>query len=256
MFNTVYDIGVITDIGNVRKINQDNVLVLRGSIGKDECSLLVVADGMGGLLKGELASQIVVEMFKSWWDKDFKEIVSNNINLDIIKNSIEVTIENINREIHSFQENNIKTGTTLCLVFIYKKQYIMCCIGDSRIYLVNKNKLAQISVDHTWCEGEIAAGRMERGDELNHKMRGVLTSALGVNINYTLQSEVGILENDYILLCTDGFYSYLNENNLFQYIKKYKDSQIVLENAKKEILSKGANDNLTAVLLNAKRKFV
>lgn len=256
MFNIVYDIGAITDIGNVRKVNQDNVLVLRGKIGKDECSLLVVADGMGGLLKGELASHIVVEMFKNWWDRDLKEIVNNNINLNIIKNSIEVTIENINRQIYSFQENNILTGTTLCLIFIYKKEYILCCVGDSRIYTGNKDNLTQISVDHTWCEGEIAAGRMERGDEINHKMKGVLISALGVKMNYMLQSEIGTLKNDYILLCTDGFYSYINKNNFFQYIKNSKDCQTILENAKQEILSRGANDNLTAVLLNVKRKFV
>jgi len=255
MFNNIYDIGVITDIGNVRKTNQDNFLVLRGNINKDECALLVVADGMGGLPRGELASQTAIDMFKSWWDNDFKEIANDKLHLNIIKNSIEVTIENINKKICSYQEENIKTGTTLSLAFIYKKEYVMCNVGDSRIYLVNKKSISQISVDQTWCEDEIAAGRLVRGEEKTHKMRSVLTSALGIKNNYKLQSQMGFINKEYILICTDGFYSYLDNDTLFDNIKKYKNCQDALENIKSDVLSKKANDNLTAILLNVKRKF-
>lgn len=256
MFNIVYDIGVITDIGNIRKKNEDSVLVLKGNINKDEFSLLLVADGMGGLESGEIASRVVVDAFKKWWDNDLKTIAQENFDLNTIKNSLEVTIENINKEIYSLKEHNIKAGTTLILVFIYKKQYIMCNVGDSRFYLIDNKGLNQISVDQTWCEDEIRAGRMARGEEKSHKMKNVLTSALGTKNNYTLQSEIGCIHDEYILICSDGFYAYLNEDNLYKKIKKYKNCQDALENMKNEIKEKRAHDNLTAVLLNAKRNIL
>lgn len=256
MFGIIYDIGVITDIGNIRKKNEDRVLVLKGNINKNEFSLLLVADGMGGLDYGEIASEIAVNKFKNWWDYDFKTIAQTNFDLNIIKSSIEATIENINKEIYSLQERNIKSGTTLILVFIYKKHYIMCNVGDSRFYLIDNKGLNQISIDQTWCEDEIRAGRMVRGEEKNHKMKNVLTSALGTKISYTLQSEIGSIQDEYILICSDGFYSYLDEENLYKKIKKYKSCQDALESMKNEIKEKRAHDNLSAILLNAKRNIL
>jgi len=168
------DIGYFSDKGNKRKINQDRVLVLSN----DKSALFVVADGMGGMESGEYASTLVIKKMREWWYK------SNNTfsyNSDKAVDMLYCKINDINNLLVDYcAKNNIKTGTTLSLVFIFENYAIAAYSGDTRIYHISGNSgaIVQVSEDETLYsyyeryENNTGAGNSE-------KNKSVLISYIG-----------------------------------------------------------------------------
>lgn len=252
-----YDIGFATDTGNIRRQNQDSLLVNKGSIGSDDFALLAVADGMGGLSMGGEASHIAILSLKGWWDSQLPRILNSSHDLDSIDSSLEVTIECINREILSMNGDGEKTsGTTLSLIYLYRNNYIIKHIGDSRIYLIDGKKIMQITKDHTWCAREVEKGNITPDEAENHKMRHVLLNALGTDETFSIQTQKGITKKrNKVLLCTDGFYNYISTNVILEYLFKKESPQIAIDLMMKYVKKTEASDNITAILLNSDTKW-
>lgn len=256
MDNISFNVGAICDIGNVKKINQDNLLVKIGGTHFGEFGLFVIADGMGGLAAGEVASNIIISTFKNWWKKIWHSLLLNNneFNLDLVDSQLKKLIQIINQMVIDYGISiNENVGSTLSMLFLYNNSYLIKHIGDSRIYLINK-KISKLTEDHSWVAEQLREGKLTYKETLNHPKRNVLTQCIGVFSDIDLYELRGsVMENDTFLLCSDGFYDYLDEQKILKYILKCinnkDDAQNCLANMLNKIKSKKAHDNISAIVI-------
>ena len=240
-----YQIGTITNLGKKRSSNQDNYLARTGS-GGTPCALLVVADGMGGLSDGDVASGLVVAEMQKWWDA----LLEKQAEPDEISRSLDEVIYRIHREIYAYeQEKNTRTGTTLSLVFLLGTRYLVKHVGDSRIYLCTTQKTVQLTEDQNWYNREVEAGRLENARLADNRTARALVNALGPSRELEIRTQRGCIKRgEALLLCTDGFYGCLKESLTARRWPWRYEPQQVLEAMLQEILTGPAGDNITAVL--------
>lgn len=255
-----FNVGAICDTGNVKKINQDNLLVKIGETHFGEFGLFVIADGMGGLADGEVASGIIISAFKKWWEKDLPLLLnSGNFTLDLVDNQLKKLIQIINETVINYGASiNKSVGSTLSMLFLYDRSYLLKHIGDSRIYVINK-KISKLTEDHSWVAEQLQEGNISYEEALNHPKRNVLTKCIGAFSDIELYELNGdVAENDTFLLCSDGFYNYLDEQeilkDILKCVKNKNHVQECLSNMLKKIKCKKAHDNISAIIISQNKQ--
>lgn len=250
-------IGALSEIGYVKKTNQDRILIKIGEDQFGEFGLFVVADGMGGLAEGERASEIVVNEFKDWWNHSLSMILGDKIepNIDIIDKELHSLIFHINNRIIAFSESiNNRVGTTLTILFIYRNKYIIKHIGDSRIYKINKT-ITKLTEDHSWVAKQIRDGKMDAREAVHHPKRHILLQCIGVKKILKIFEKIGeINDEDMFLLCSDGFYNLLMKKEILDIIYGYRrnktDIQSKVEKLMEKVKKRGAIDNASVILID------
>ncbi|SHK07625.1 PP2C family protein-serine/threonine phosphatase [Paramaledivibacter caminithermalis] len=251
-----FSIGALSDIGYVKKTNQDRILIEIGEEKFGEFGLFVVADGMGGLSAGDKAGDIVIAEFRSWWDKELSLILNERkkLNLNIIDKKLNDLIFKINNKVMEFSRSiNKRVGTTLSMLFIYRDQYIIKHIGDSRIYKINEDMI-KLTKDHSWVAQQIRQGKMNIQEAVNHPRKNVLLQCIGIKETLDIFSKKGqVLEKDIFLLCSDGFYNLLKKDEILKavikYEKKYENPQKIIDKLIEKVKERGAVDNASAILI-------
>lgn len=183
-----YDTGFVTHAGNRRAANQDSLLLRRGSLGSQDFLLLAVADGMGGMARGELASGCATELLDGWWASELPALLGPaGPDWPGLESSLTVAVERINAAIRQRgADRPDQAGTTLTALFLFGAEYLILHTGDSRAYRLWDGPPLQLTRDHTWCAREQAAGRLTPEQAASHPMRHMLTSTLGVRESYEL----------------------------------------------------------------------
>lgn len=222
-----------TDIGLVRATNQDNFYIDKS------LKWAVVADGMGGHNGGETASSLTVEEIKKSMLQGvgLKESISN-ANTLVYKASVD------NPELSGM-------GTTAVLCEIMGGRANIAHVGDSRAYLFREGKLEQITKDHSIVQQLIDSGTITEEQAKYHPQRNLITRAVGTEKNILVDYEtLEFREGDYILICSDGLSSYVEESQIIDILKNTKTSETVgklIEAAN----NSGGKDNVTVVLIKA-----
>ncbi len=235
----------LTDTGQVRSHNEDSVTILKNS--NDEY-LMIVADGMGGHRKGEVASSLTVTHL----GKRFTESSSVGTKLDAI-NWLKDNINEINSEIIDYGEKNENSkglGTTLVAAIITKEFIIMSNIGDSSGYAMKNNKLHKVTKPHTLVNLLVDAGNITEEEAKNHPKKNVLMRALGA----TEKCEVDMFDVDNdseaILLCSDGLTNMLTDD---QIEKVLLTDELTIDEKVIKLIKKcnarGGNDNISIAYL-------
>lgn len=249
-----YETGFVTDAGNVRAVNQDSLLIRRGSLGGSELMLLAVADGMGGLARGEEASLLAVKTLNTWWNEQLPGLLAEGLAWRSLESSLAVAIDQINWALFTGgDEGRGRSGTTLTLAFLYRREFLLMQVGDSRCYKLSDGAFEQLTRDQTWCQQELDAGRLSAEEAAVHPMRHVLISTLGVTEHFTLDRSAGRLDfGEGLLLCSDGFYAEMTDEP-FSGFAHGESAQTLLDGAQRAICAGTAEDNLTAVLVRLNR---
>jgi len=243
------DIGCITDIGNVRIENQDRFLVLLKTVPEGDALLCAVADGMGGTGSGSVASNIMISRLQDWCETQMPELLRDEQVYVWVSNDLDRLIEECNQIINEqARQMQISTGTTLSLLFAFQGRIIMKHIGDSRIYLNREEEWMQLTTDHTWEQLEWENGRDPHMDPDYAKKKNALINALGTGDGCVIDTQMLQMERqDQYLLCSDGFYRYLNPEEELPDCKE--DAQAYLNKMAEIIRLTEARDNFTAVLV-------
>lgn len=235
------DIGYISDKGNVRKQNQDRILVV-----KNNFSLLcAVADGMGGLSNSSFASELAIKCLNEWWNSNNFITESENFFVD----SLYKKINFINTKIFQYcVNNNTKTGTTLTVLYMQKTFFLIAYCGDTRLYHIRNGRVKQLTEDETlYNYYENYESDTIKYNPLCNK--SVLISYIGKSINLSLSIKTGKIEcGDIFIICTDGAYNYINlytDDNLNK-INNYTAKESVKSFAE-EIKKQRASDNFSIV---------
>ena len=224
-------IGAKTDCGRIREQNED-------TYGYRD-NLFVVADGMGGHRAGEIASAIAVET-----------ILSVNLGTEVsLKDAVLKANQAILNEVAVHPER-IGMGTTVALLFLDVNLAYFTHIGDSRIYLLSKGSLIQLTDDHSLVAELVRNGGITLEEAKIHPQRNILTRALGTEGELEVDvHSVPAHNGDKFLLCSDGLTGMLDEIAIKDFLLRGDEPQRIVENLIDAANQRGGNDNITVILV-------
>lgn len=232
-----FDSSEITHVGSVREVNEDSIL------SRAENGLWVVADGMGGYEAGDLASSMLVEALS---DIPLENSISANIN------TIEKAINDVNQKIieHSEIEFGGRVfGSTVVAVFFQDTFGSVLWAGDSRLYRLRANTLSRLTKDHSQLQEMLDSNLLLPEEIENYPDQNVITRAVGAEKDLMLDFQVfEIEEDDKFLLCSDGLYNSINEDQI-QSILNRGSIKLNSEQLIQISLENGASDNVSFILI-------
>ena len=264
------EFGGVSHTGKVRPINEDHYLITR--LGRDQETLLtnlpagevphfqeagyamVVADGMGGAARGEVASRLAIStlahlslQFGKW-------------NLRINEQIAREVTERAERFYQRVGEAVIEEGradpsltgmgTTLTGAFSAGNDLFVCSVGDSRVYLFRRGRLLQLTRDQTYSQLLADIGQIPQHEVSTHHLRHILTDAIGVGsgkINVKVR-HLPLLNEDRLLLCTDGLTEMVDEEEIAGVLMRDQRAQDACQTLVDLALEHGGMDNVTVLL--------
>jgi len=250
-----YQSGRATDVGRMRSLNQDSLLVIESnrvlqSI-NNPIGIYVVADGMGGHSAGEVASMTIVNTIAR---KTYGELLPATLN---IKDTIEYeqwlrnAVQEANHEVFKIhQDTGSDLGSTLVAALIVEDKAIIANVGDSRAYLIKKNTITQITTDHSLVERLVATGQITREEARYHHQRNVIYRTMGDDSHVDIDINIFKLEmNDKLLLCSDGLSGMITDEKMLQIVSQSKSPQTACKGLIDAANEAGGDDNITVIII-------
>ena len=269
MGTLTYRMAAKTDVGRVRTNNEDNFQVDDNlSSGKmtwsnnrvcqlgEKGALLVVADGMGGMNAGEVASEIAINTLREYFatERLTAEVMANNTTIEQFMNrAVEVADENIKAEARRRPETK-GMGTTIVIGWLYGNRLYVSWCGDSRAYVFNpKNGLHQLSKDHSYVQELVDSGRLRPEDAFDFPESNIITRCLSDSTTRAVPDNLAepyeVCDGDIIMLCTDGLCGLLRDNEMARILSAYTDDMDAAVTALIEgACNAGGHDNVTVCL--------
>jgi PPM family protein phosphatase len=239
--NRKMEIGYKTDIGLVRKKNEDRFLV------DQELCLFIVADGMGGHQGGEVASEMAVKIVAS----SLRDSLKNG--KDIVE-SIHGALQTANEAIWTRAEMDKELngmGTTVVLALYCKDKIHIAHIGDSRAYLIQDKRIKQLTQDHSVVNELLRAGQITKEDSYGHHLRHIVTRILGSK--GPVEPDITLIEPEdghHLLLCSDGLTDLIRDEEINYIVCNGSDLQKISEDLISKVRERGGKDNVTVILLS------
>jgi serine/threonine protein phosphatase PrpC len=226
-----------TDIGKVRKVNEDSVF------GLSEIGLWAVADGMGGYAAGDVASSMVVNALERIEPKE---------RLSDMVDAVEDALIDVNAGIREYGDVMLDQGTlgsTVVSLLIKGRAGICLWAGDSRLYRYRNRQLQQLSQDHSHVAELVQQGVLHPDEASHHPDSNVITRAVGADEELFLDiSAFTVQVGDTFLLCSDGLHNAVDLNaapDLFEQSDVEKIAGDLLDRA----LENGAPDNVSLIVV-------
>ena len=236
----------ITDCGKVRRENQDVFKTFRDD--EKGVAALVVCDGMGGVRAGNIASMMAAETFI----RHMGECLGNTVDIDDAALEMSNAIYAANKAVYDksmTDEDFAGMGTTLTAVISLNDGEVVANVGDSRAYHITQSAIKQITKDHTVVEDMVNRGDLTRAEARRHPKKNLITRAVG-----TSNEEVPDLfflnlhPGEHVLLCSDGLTNLLMDSEILFEVQHEKCIRKCCEKLIETALSRGAPDNVTAVI--------
>ena len=242
----ILDVASVSVTGLVRKTNQDSIF----SAWLNGTGLFVVADGMGGHFRGEIASQIAAREMSGWWRRSQGQIQEMPFYAAV--ESLEREIGHINAMVAGeYRAMGQIGGTTLCALLVHRGAYAGFNIGDSRMYLYARHKIRQLTIDDVWENLPEVRKLAESVDISGDLRRGRLVKAVGIDTNVSAAIQTNAIEKKMVFfLCSDGVYKYMEEKQLQYMLKKVRkpgDAIVVNELIRRDVFKNGAADNVSMI---------
>lgn len=263
-----------TNKGCVKETNQDSYLIQVANTNFGDVALVAVADGMGGLDKGELASATVVRALSEWFKKKLPlSLETMGTSIDgfegFVQGQWNGLIQELNLSIMRYGlAYGAKLGTTVTAMLAVGGRYSIVHVGDSRVYKITNDTICQLTEDQTYIKREMDAGRITPEEALTHPDRNVLLQCIGASQEVVPSIVHGTLSKGAnYLLCSDGFRHVLSDSEIQATFlpEKIESSWEQLSNKSLRcsypaiesllsktidlVMSRKEHDNITAVLL-------
>ncbi|MFT5872253.1 MAG: serine/threonine protein phosphatase PrpC [Clostridium sp.] len=233
-------LGVLSDVGNVRKINEDSIGYFEGNY----FDIYAVADGMGGHNAGEVASELAIKVIieyakKNNQDIDLKEVLSSGIKC-------------ANKEIYdmaSLSDSLKGMGTTITICLKKQNEMVVANVGDSSCFIIdNKRKLLKVTRDHSLVQQLLDNGTITEEKARNHPNKNIITRALGTNEIVEVDLfDVDLTNIIKVILCTDGLTNDVTYSEMYDIIMENDNitsCKMLIDLSK----SKGGRDNISVIV--------
>ena len=237
----------MTDTGLVRKENQDAyAAVQHEASGRTVC---VVCDGMGGAAGGRLASSIAVNTYLT----EVEKRLTSEMTLEALQEASAHAVSVANRAIQeaaSQREDFRNMGTTLVSAISCSEGAVITNVGDSRAYHISEAGIIQVTKDHSLVESMVDRGDITAEEARRHPNRNLITRALGPDISADCDGYIcPMAPGEYLLLCSDGLVNTVTDQEILFEIIHGEDPDTCLDRLLAISKSRGASDNVTAVLM-------
>ena len=236
----------ITDKGKVRGSNQDYVFAADTDTGALK-NLFVVADGMGGHLAGEVASEQAVKIFLSEIrKKEKKEPVP------ILESAFSAANKSV-YELSMSDPDKQGMGTTMVAATFYDGHLYVANVGDSRLYVSKDKVLTQVTRDHSVVQELLTSGTVTPDSDIALSKKHVITRAVGAEENVRVDVfDVPFDDVDQVLMCTDGLSNMVGDDKIGEVLASDDKVKQKAERLLSMALENGGRDNVTVLLIDAR----
>jgi serine/threonine protein phosphatase PrpC len=251
--NLDFHVGRRTHSGKKRELNEDSLLSLHLSRVQQGLSqpvgLFVVADGMGGHAKGELASGITVQTFLQ---KASAELTSlNKYTKEDYISWLKQTIQTANQAVFdSRKKDDSDMGSTLVCALMVGNRAYLSHLGDSRVYHLRDKTIHQLSTDHSLVQQLVSLGEISPDEARLHPQRNVILRCLGekpkVDVDVYIQD---LLPGDRLLLCSDGLTGMLDDRQIQIIIQQSPSPQVACDYLVDSANLAGGFDNISIIVV-------
>ncbi|HSG65365.1 MAG TPA: Stp1/IreP family PP2C-type Ser/Thr phosphatase [Pseudomonadales bacterium] len=248
----------LTDTGLVRDHNEDAIRI------DDGIGLVVLADGMGGLKAGEVASAMAVDVIA----RDVRDVLKgidagqSDAESGYAYESLAVgrAVIKANETIFHVAQTQPQCagmGTTLVVLLFYDNRLTVAHVGDSRLYRLREGTMEQVTTDHSLVQELVERGFYTPAEARAATNKNIVTRALGIGpeVDYDMQEDVALV-GDTFLLCSDGLSDMLEDAQIHTILRENQDNldeaARMLVNAANEC---GGRDNISVVLARVDRSF-
>ena len=240
----------LTDTGLVRTHNEDYISWDAAT------GLVILADGMGGHNAGEVASKLAVLHITDALAEVLSAEVTDNDNVDL-EDAVHQAVVFANTEVHQYAQTHVECagmGTTVVAGIFQTDSVVLASVGDSRVYRLRKDKLNQLTTDHSVVQEMIDNGYMTKKEALESNNRNLITRAIGTDEEIQVDvSKYKTDVNDIYLFCSDGLSDMLSDNEIISILVKASPD---LERTSSALIAlakeKGGDDNVSVILVNCK----
>lgn len=238
--------GVGTDVGRSRQENQDSFGVVKNSALK----FFMVADGMGGVKGGAIASSLAIKTIESRFE------TASKISPEDIVTSVHLANAEIFKK--GAEDDSFRgMGTTFVGLAFCDQKLIISYVGDSRAYRIRANKITQISDDHTLVNDLLKSGAIKPEQAANHPVAHMLTRSLGPCPDVEVESficEDGPAAFDRYVICSDGLYNVVKSDEIAEIVSNSSIDEAIqkLINLSNE---RGGPDNITVIIVHVAESF-
>jgi serine/threonine protein phosphatase PrpC len=244
-----------TDVGRKRQINEDALFR------DDARGFYVVADGVGGHNKGEIASREAVEVMRSWVygaARDLDHLCERIVKGDRecawdVRRLLESGVKSACYMVYGMAElDPEKRGmsTTLSALLIRAGMAFAAHVGDSRVYRVRGDTVLQLTEDHTLINYKVKHGMMTKAEAEKASGKNVITRAVGHKDYVQVDTvDIDVAEADRFLLCSDGLHGYINSDSEVRELCSDGGLEDCAEAAIALANQRGGKDNITAILV-------
>lgn len=236
MSNIKFKIAAKTDVGRVRTNNEDNFQAASDLttapmkwVNDVECdlgnkgALLVVADGMGGMNAGEVASEIAINTIREFFspDKITADVLDSKVGIETFMKKSIVEADKRIKEAAKKNPENRGMGTTIVIAWLLEDSLYVAWCGDSRAYIYNRvNGLRQISKDHSYVQTLVDKGKITHEEAFDYPDSNIITRCLSDSDQKarpdTIANPITVCNGDIILLCTDGLSGMIRDHEIEQ----------------------------------------
>jgi len=241
----------LTDVGRQRANNQDTFRLMQL---EETRGIFVVCDGMGGAQAGNVASDIAASVFMEHMNRYIRPTMSGRYAESVLVNAINFANYEVYKKSLSDASFN-GMGTTLVGGFMQNGEVMLANVGDSRAYRCRKDEQGQIKIeritrDHSVVEEMILRGDLTEEEARRHPRRNLITRALGTEEHvkadmYPVTMEPG----EWLLLCSDGLTSMLDDKIIAQILQNSDDLQTQTSALIAAANEQGGSDNITVMLV-------
>ena len=245
-------IGMLTDVGQVRTVDEDSILAADLSFGVNSESskflLLAVADGMGGHAKGEEASKIALNAIAS-------AVIPDLLNNTPFTKILEKGIQNANQDILDYTAENPEAsgmGTTSVCAVVKDNQIHLANVGDSRAYRVSDDEICRVTKDHSYVQALIDEDEITEEQAREHPRKNEITRAVGIMPSIEVDTMKLTLDSDEsLLLCCDGVIAHLSDDDIHKIIRDSPDPQTACQEIVDMANERGGSDNISLIILSS-----
>jgi len=248
----------LTDTGQVRDHNEDCIGL------RPELGLLVLADGMGGLKAGEVASAMAVEVITAELEAELEDITTADhdeaTGYALESLAVGRAVTKANASIFGVAQSQPQCagmGTTLVVGLFYDNRLTVAHVGDSRMYRLRGGELEQVTSDHSLVQELVDRGFYTPEEARTAANKNIVTRALGIggDVNFDMQEEVALL-GDIYLLCSDGLNDMIDDEQIRTILVENRGN---LDAAVKQLVdaanTEGGRDNVSVLMARVDRTF-
>jgi protein phosphatase len=250
-----FRVGWATDVGEVRRHNEDAALVVTAAHDGDDAlppfGFFVLADGMGGHRSGEVASSLAAKVTAHHIVQQFYLPTLLSHDHDTGQPALnEVLVSAVRAANSSVAEQVPGGGTTLTCALVLGSRAYIAHVGDSRAYVVTDEGLDQITHDHSLVDRLVELGQLTHDEAASHPQKNVLYRAVGQSGVLEVDTYVRTIpDGERLLLCSDGLWGFVSESDMIDIVADSRSPQEACDGLIAAANRAGGRDNITAILV-------